>query len=91
MRNKIILFIVLAFMMAGCAHEYNQVYKTTDITYKYEYAKECYASGKYVRASTLLLDLITLFKNTANAEESLYLLGMSQYMSRDYESAAQTF
>jgi outer membrane protein assembly factor BamD len=59
--------------------------------YKYEYAKECFATGKYTRAATLLSELINLLKGTDYAEESLYMLGMAQYNDHDYESASDTF
>jgi outer membrane protein assembly factor BamD len=78
-------------LLSSCAGEFNKVYKSADNDYRYEYAKQCFAQGKYVRAVTLLEDMITVFKGRDNAEESLYMLGMAQYMSRDYEGASQTF
>jgi outer membrane protein assembly factor BamD len=78
-------------MLTGCAGEFNKVYKTTDFTYRYEYAKQCFAQGKYVHAASLLQDMISLKKGTDEAQESLYMLAMSEYMSGDYESAAATF
>ena len=77
--------------MSSCAHEFNQVYRTSDYNYKYEYAKECFANGKYTRAITLLSDLIAVQKGTDNAQECLYMLAMAQYCHTDYESASQTF
>lgn len=78
-------------LFSGCAHEFNQVYKSTDYSYKYEYAKECFANGKYTQAITLLEELVTIQKGTDNAEESLYMLAMAQFCDKDYESAAMTF
>ena len=83
--------IVSALLLTSCANEFNQVYKTSDYAYKYEYAKECFLRGKYTRAVTLLQDLVTLQKGTDNAQESLYMLGMAQYLGKDYETAATTF
>lgn len=83
--------ICLALLFSSCASEFNKVYKTDDYQYKYEYAKECYANGKYTRAITLLTDLITIEKGTDNAQESLYMLAMAEYNSMDYEGAAQAF
>ena len=85
------IIIVSALFLTGCANEFNQVYKTSDYTYKYEYAKECFMKGKYTRTVTLLQDLVTLQKGTDNAQESLYMLAMAQYLGKDYESAATTF
>ncbi len=91
MRKFFPIIIVSAMLLTGCANEFNQVYKTSDYSYKYEYAKECFMKGKYTRAVTLLQDLVTLQKGTDNAQESLYMLAMAQYLGKDYESAAATF
>ena len=91
MRKSFPIIIVSAMLLTGCANEFNQVYKTSDYSYKYEYAKECFMKGKYTRAVTLLQDLVTLQKGTDNAQESLYMLAMAQYLGKDYESAATTF
>ena len=91
MRKFLPIIIVSAMLLTGCANEFNQVYKTSDYSYKYEYAKECFMKGKYTRAVTLLQDLVTLQKGTDNAQESLYMLAMAQYLGKDYESAATTF
>ena len=91
MRKFFPIIIVSAMLLTGCANEFNQVYKTSDYSYKYEYAKECFMKGKYTRAVTLLHDLVTLQKGTDNAQESLYMLAMAQYLGKDYESAAATF
>lgn len=91
MKIRIIILFAASCFLIGCAGEYNRVFKSTDYDYRYEYAKQCFAEGKYSRAEFLLQDLITLKKGTDEAEESLYMLAMSQYMYRDYESAASTF
>lgn len=91
MKNYITAVVLSALFFTSCANEFNRVYKTNDYSYKYEYAKECYAQGKYTRASTLLQGLVTLQKGTDNAQESLYMLGMAEYNSKDYEGAAATF
>ena len=91
MKNYITAVVLSALLFTSCANEFNKVYKTNDYSYKYEYAKECYAQGKYTRASTLLQGLVTLQKGTDNAQESLYMLGMAEYNSKAYEGAAATF
>ena len=91
MKKNVFLGLCAAVIMSGCAGEFNKVYKSQDSDYKYEYAKQCFAQGKYNRAATLLQELVTIMKGTDNAQESLYMLAMSQYMSRDYESASATF
>ena len=89
--KKSVFFISVAFVLSSCAGEFNKVYKSQDYDYRYEYAKQCFAEGKYGQAVTLLQDMITLLKGGENAQESLYMLAMSQYMSGDFESASQTF
>ena len=39
----------------------------------------------------LLQELVTMQKGTDNAQESLYMLAMAEYLSKDYEGAAATF
>ncbi len=82
-------FTLLLF--ASCAHEFNTVYKSNDAQFRYEYAKEAFVNGKYSRAITLLEDLVSYHKGTENAEECLYMLGMAEYNSGDYESSSMTF
>lgn len=91
MKNIIIPLFCVCLCFCGCASEFNRVYKTTDYAYKYEYAKECFAIGKYNRAVVLLQDLVTIQKGSDNAEECLYMLGMALYSDKDYENAAATF
>lgn len=90
--NKNLFYIGFALVLfCSCAGEFNKVYKSTDSDYRYEYAKQCFAEGKYSQAASLLLDLVTMKKGSDDAQESLYMLAMSQYMSMDFESASQTF
>lgn len=91
MKIRTIILCSVAAMMAGCAGEFNKVVKSSDYDYRYEFAKQCFAEGKFSRAEMLLEELITLKKGTDEGEEALYMLAMSQYMNRDYESAASTF
>lgn len=60
MKKSFFIGICVALLLTSCAHEYNQVYKTTDNNYKYEFAKECFAKGKYGFAVPLLQDLVTI-------------------------------
>ena len=82
---------ILLLMLTGCANEFNKVLKTTDVEYKYEFAKECFAKGKYNNAVLLLQDIVTMMKGRENGEECLYMLAMSCYCGKDYETAAQYF
>ena len=90
--NKILLSVAsAALLLCSCQTEFNAVYKTNDTSYRYEYAKESYALQKFSRASILFGDLINITKGTDNAEECLFLYGMSTFNTGDYESAADIF
>lgn len=91
MKKNFLFSICTLALLSSCAHEFNQVYKTVDNDYKYEYAKECYANGKYQRAITLLDQLVIPMKGTDHAQECLFMLGMAQYLYKDYEMASATF
>ena len=81
----------MAVLLSGCASEFTSVYKSADNNYKYEYAKQCFAMGKFSQAVTLLSELVTMQKGRTNAQECLYMLGMAQYCNKDYEAASATF
>lgn len=91
MKKTIYAVVFMALLLSSCANEFNKVYKSTDNNFKYEYAKESFVKGKCVRASSLLQGLVTMQKGSENAQESLYMLGLSEFNSRDYEGAAATF
>jgi outer membrane protein assembly factor BamD len=83
-----ILFVNIFFCSCG---EFTKLQKSTDYEYKYEAAKNYFAKGQYEKSITLLNELITILKGTDKGEESLYMLGMSYYNSKDYLTASQTF
>lgn len=89
MRRLLYLFIG-ALMLTSCG-EYQRVQKSTDPDVKFEYAKRAFEQGKYVQAYTLLQDVVTVFKGSDKAEESLYLLGLSHYENKEYQDAAAYF
>ena len=87
---NLIVALLSAAILSGCG-EYNKVLKSTDYNYKYEYAKKAFEQGKYTQAYTILEDIVTVFKGTDKAEESLFLLGMSYYENKDYLSSGSYF
>ena len=88
--RKLIIFSLLLTLLTSCG-EYYKVQKSTDYDYKLDYAKRAFESGKYVQASTILTDIVTVFKGTPKAEESLYLLALSHYENKDYVSSGAYF
>lgn len=89
--KKHVLFLGCSLLLCSCASEFSRVYKSDDTDYKYEYAKQSFAQGKYVRAANLLETLVAYQKGGDNAQESLYMLAMAEYLSGDFESASATF
>ncbi len=78
-------------LLSSCVSEFNYVYRSTDYSYRYEYAKEQYAKGKYSRANILFGEMVTMFKGTENGEECLFLYAMSAFRMKDYEAASEVF
>ena len=89
-RIRFILLGTAALLLASC-NQYNNVLKTADFDYKYEAAKEYFIKGQYGRSATLLTDLVTLMKGTLRAEESLYMLAMSEFCNGNYDVAHSYF
>ena len=88
--RKIVIFSLFVLLMASCS-EFENVRKSTDYSMKYEYAKEAFAKGKYLECATLLEELVTIYKGSSKAEETLYLLARSYYENKDYLTAGEYF
>ena len=91
MKKSTLIASCVALLMTSCVNEYNQITKSGDYTLKYEYAKQCYAQGKYSRAVPLLQELVTMKKGSTEGEECLYMLAMSEFGMKDYETASEYF
>ncbi len=90
MKYRIIYFLLIPILLSACG-EYNKVLKNPDLEVRYQYAKKYFNEGKFNRSATLLEDLVTIFKGTSHAEESLYLLAQSYYGQKDYITASEYF
>ena len=86
-----IFLAATAVMALSSCGEYQKMLKSHDSDAKFEYAKKAFEEGKYGQAYTLLEDVVTVFKGSDKAEESLYLLGLSHYENKDYMDAAAYF
>ena len=92
MKKIFSIFLVgCGMLMLNSCGEYQKVLKNPDVNYRYEYAKQAFEKGKYGQTITILEELVTLFKGTANAEESLYLLALSHYENQDYMNSGSYF
>ncbi len=91
MKEKVLIACCAVLLFTSCAQEFNQVYKSNDYIYKYEYAKEAFANGKFSRAITILQSIVTLQKGTRDAEDCLYMLAMAEFCAKDYSTASEYF
>jgi outer membrane protein assembly factor BamD len=88
--KKVVFIMMIAVLFSSCG-EYNKILKSTDYELKYSYAKKYFNKKEFSKSATLLDELVTIFKGTTNAEESLYLLAQSYYGQKDYLTASQYF
>lgn len=89
--KKIAYIYLLAIVALISCGSFEREYKNMNIDYKYEAAKAYYLEGEYNKASQLLETMITMLKGGDKAEESIMLLAMCYYNSKDYETASQYF
>ncbi len=88
--RKFIILLLIPIFLTSCS-EYQRAQKSTDFEYKLDFAKRAFAQKKYVQAATILKDVVTVFKGTEKAEESLYLLALSYYENKDYLNSGAYF
>lgn len=81
---------VMIICMSSCG-EYNKVLKSTDIQYKFDYAKKAYEQRKFMQAITLLQDLQNPLRGTENGEDAIFILAMSYFENKDYLNSAVYF
>ncbi len=89
MRN--ILTSLVAILIFTSCGEYQRAQKSNDNDYKLDFAKRAFEQKKYVQASTILTDIVTVFKGTEKAEDALYLLALSHYENKDYVNSGAYF
>ena len=82
--------MMIAVLFSSCG-EYNKILKSTDYELKYSYAKKYFNMKEFTKSATLLEELVPIYKGTASAGESLYLLAQSYYGQKDYLTASQYF
>lgn len=90
--NKFLYIILLAgFVAVSSCTSYDTVMKSADLEYRYEEAKALYLKGEYNKAATLIEPIVTMFKGSDKADESLFILAMCYYRSGDYDTSSQYF
>ncbi len=89
--KKAILYCLTTILVLTSCGEYQALQKSSDYEYRYQAAKAYFVEGKYSKASSLFGDLLAIMKGTAWGEESLYMLAMSEYCHKEYETAGNYF
>ena len=93
MRKTAYIVLCLAMVltvMSGCSG-YNKIVKASDYNTKYSLAKVYFMEGHYTSCSTILEECVAYQRGTAQAEESMFLLGSCYYNLDDYLSASQYY
>ena len=102
MKIKFIIIASLTLLLTGCANEYNRVLKSTDLDYRYEYAKQCFAEGQFNHAEMLLQDgdyeraaatfrkYFQSYPRGVYAERAMFYVGQALYQSAPEPRLDQT-
>ncbi len=91
MRRYTYIYMLLSALLLSSCGEYQRVLKSTDPDYHLEFAKRSFEEKKYSQAATALEPVVTVFKGTEKAEDALYLLALSNYENKDYETSGTWF
>lgn len=78
-----ILFLLLVVLSTSCGN-YQKLLKSTDYDLKYQKAMEYYQAEDYMRAGTLLKELIGIYRGTEKSEEAHIAFANCLYGMRDY-------
>jgi len=90
MRKFAPIALVFLLLFSSCS-DYNKVVKSTDFEFKYKKSLEYYEGGEYVRASTLLKELLNVFRGTSRADKVYYYYAKSQFAMKDNLMAGHYF
>lgn len=88
--RKFLIILAGTVILTACG-EYQKVLKSPDIDYRLDFARRAFEQQKYTQAAAVLEDVVTQYKGSEKAEESLYLLALSNYENKDYDAAGQYF
>ena len=88
--HKSLYWLPIFLILISCG-EYNKVLKSTDVDYRYDFAKRAFDDRRYTQAATILETVYTPLRGTANGEEALFLLAMSNFENKDYLNSGLYF
>ncbi len=89
--NKIGIISLLFLAVSTACSDFNKIVKSTDYEFKYKKAIEFYQKGEYSRASTLLSELVNIYRGTSKADDIYYYHAKSFFAMSDYLMAGQFF
>ncbi len=81
---------LLVFLLSSCG-EYQKILKSSDYDLKYAKATEYFQKKDYTRASTLLEELLTIYRGTEKAELVSYYYAYCYYHQQDFVMAGYYF
>jgi len=84
-------FVLQMVIMLSSCGGYEKILKSGDIDTKYESALEYYEEGQYVKAVTLIEQILPRLKGTQKAEELDYLHAKCYYEMDDYVMAGHYY
>jgi len=90
MRNFTPIAIVFVLLLSSCS-DYNKIVKSTDYEFKYKKSLEYYEAGEFVRSSTLLKELLNIYRGTSRADKVYYYYAKSQFGMKDNMMAGHYF
>ncbi len=90
-RTNIILLVIIALTGFSSCTGYEKLLKSTDYQLKYDKAIEYYNDQEYVRAATLIDQIVNVFRGTTRADTVYYYQAQCYFMQGDYTLAGYHF
>ncbi len=81
---------IVAVCFLGCG-EYQKLLKSKDPEAKYQAALQYFNNAQYVRAQTLLEDVMVYYKGTERSEDIVCYMARCHMGNKDYSSAAEYY
>ena len=81
--RKIFLLLLVVVITSSCS-KYQKLLKSSDYDLKYTKAMEYYQAEDYMRAATLLKELIGIYRGTERSEEAHFAYANCLYGMKDY-------
>ncbi len=88
--SRIFIILIITFLIASCS-KYEKLLKSDDFQAKYDFALEYYEDGDYVRAATLIEQILPVYRGTQRAAELSFLLANCYYHRKDYIMSSNGF